>query len=333
MTRTIFLALALLGFAAACSDEISAPSSPRASDAGTGAPEDARAEGSAPSDAGSEADADAAIVYPHPLEGTSKVAVLIKGGFGFTEGPVWIGGRLLFSDIPNDVIQELLPDGGTTPFRQNSGAANGNAVDAQGRLVTCEGGNQRVTRAAATAGAPPAPIATTYDGKAFNAPNDVIVRADGNVYFTDPKYGGGLSQDDEAVYRVDPGGSVTRLAHDFSKPNGIALSPDGATLYVVDNGAGKLFRAPVDAGGGVAAFAELADAPGGDGMAVDDAGNLYVTTSGGVVVLDASGKALGTISVPEVPANCTFGGAARRTLFITARKGLYSIELNVPGLP
>ncbi|MBW3630535.1 MAG: SMP-30/gluconolactonase/LRE family protein, partial [Gemmatimonadetes bacterium] len=111
------------------------------------------------------------------------------------------------------------------------------------------------------------------------------MRGDGNLYFTDPKYGAGaLSQDDEAVYRVDPAGAITRIAHDFEKPNGIALSPSGAVLYVVDNRAGRLHHAPVDAAGAVGTFTELAPAPGGDGMAVDDAGNLSVTTSGGVAV-------------------------------------------------
>ena len=289
---------------------------------------------------------DGAVVFPDPLEGTSKKATLVRGRLRFTEGPVWIGGRLLFTDITPNQILELLPDGGTTQFRTNSNGANGLAVDANGRLVACEGNAKRVTRSEATRGAQVTTLADGYDNTDFNAPNDVIVRADGNIYFTDPNYSGQPnSQDDEAVYRIDPAGNVSRVSHDFDKPNGIALSPDGATLYVVDNGAGKLLSAPVDASGGVGAFTELADAPGGDGMAVDDAGNLYVTGDAGVDVFDRTGKKLGTIEVDVKPSNCTFGDADRRTLYITAngpepgdggrnpQTGLYSIRLNVPGLP
>ncbi len=288
---------------------------------------------------------DGAIVYGDPLEGTSKKATLVRGRFRFTEGPVWIGGRLLFTDIPTNQIIELLPDGGTTQFRNNSGGANGLAVDSSGRLVACEGNAKRVTRSAATKDAPTTPLTEGYDNADFNAPNDVIVRADGNIYFTDPNYSGEPNtQDDEAVYRIDPQGNVSRIAHDFDKPNGIALSPDGATLYVVDNGAGKLLSAPVDGAGVVGAFTEMASTPGGDGMAVDDAGNLYVTDDAGVDVFDKTGKKLGTIEVDVKPANCTFGDADRRTLYITAngpeldggrnpQTGVYSIRLNVPGLP
>jgi len=300
----------------------------------------------APEEGGSTSLPDGTIAYPDPLEGTTKQATLVKGRFRFTEGPLWIGGRLLFTDIPANQIVELLPDGGTTSFRTNSNGANGLAVDSSGRLIACEGNAKRVTRSEATRGAAATPIAERYGDADFNAPNDVIIRGDGNIYFTDPNYSSEPNtQDDEAVYRVDPQGGVTRVAHDFDKPNGIALSPEGATLYVVDNGAGKLLSAPVDAAGVVGAFTVLADTPGGDGMAVDDAGNLYVTDNAGVDVFDRTGKKLGTIEVDVKPANCTFGDADRRTLYITAngpepsdggrnpQTGLYSIRLNVPGLP
>ncbi|OJY29976.1 MAG: hypothetical protein BGO98_47470 [Myxococcales bacterium 68-20] len=286
------------------------------------------------------------MAYPDPLEGTTKAATLVKGRFRFSEGPVWIGGRLLFTEIPANVIHEVLPDGGTTQFRTNSGGANGLAVDNQGRLIACEGTAKRVTRSDATKGAATTALAEGYDNAELNAPNDVIVRADGNIYFTDPNYSSNPNtQDDEAVYRIDPQGGLSRVAHDFDKPNGIALSPDQGTLYVVDNGAGKLLAAPVDAAGVPGTFTTLADVPGGDGMTVDDAGNLYVADDAGIDVFDKTGKKLGTITVDVKPSNCTFGGDDRRTLYITAngpdpgdggrnpQTGLYSIRLNVPGLP
>lgn len=291
---------------------------------------------------------DSPITITDPLQGITPEATLIKGGFQFTEGPVWIGDRLIFSDTSGNKMHQLLPDSGIAVFRDNSGRANGNAVDPQGRLVTCEGASdaRRITRTNPQL-ADPQPIATTFNGAGFNEPNDVVVRADGNIYFTDPRYSNSPDggQDKLAVYRLAPGAAANaaqRLAFDFKTPNGIALSPDGNTLYVVDNGDGRVLGAQLVADGTLnGTFAKVADADGGDGMAVDDLGNLYVAASAGVLVFDRTGTSLGTITIPQgKPSNCAFGGADRKTLYITSNlqanpavTGLYQIKLNVPGLP
>ncbi|MDB4934460.1 MAG: gluconolactonase [Labilithrix sp.] len=296
-------------------------------------------------------DTDGAVEITDPLAGINPLtAKLVKGGYQFTEGPVWIGNRLIFSDTNASTMYQLYSDGGIDVFRNNSGRANGNAVDAQGRLVTCEGSpnRRRVTRTDAQLQTPQ-PIATTFNGSGFNEPNDVIVRKkDGTIYFTDPRYSndpdGG--QDKLAAYRLPPGANpdqAQRLAFDFNQPNGIALSPDEGTLYVVNNGDGRVLAAPLNADGtlGAAGFSKIADADGGDGMAVDDRGNLYVAATAGILVFDKAGAPLGTITIPQgAPSNCAFGGSDRKTLFITsnlnggnAATGLYSIKLNVPGLP
>lgn len=323
---------------------------------GAGCYEGGTLEDGAPNNGPSDGGADAPIVYPDPLEGTTKAATLVRGNFSFTEGPVWIGGRLLFTDIPTNRIRQLDPDGGpTTGFRNNSNGANGLAVDQMGRLVACEGSAHRVTRSPAD---PNGAIGVVTDmfgtpPKRYNSPNDVVVRGDGNIYFTDPNYGGvdGASNQlpFEGAYRIDVLGAVTRLPGTFTRANGIALSPDGNTIYVVDNGAATLNGAPVNADGSVGTFATLANlgtAPTGDGMAVDDAGNLYVTDRAGVDVFDKTGKKLGTITLPNgvTTTNCTFGAPDRKTLYITANgplidggpnpvSGVYQIALNVPGLP
>jgi len=286
---------------------------------------------------------DAPVTFGDPLAGTTRIATLVKGGYNFVEGPIWASGKLLFSDVSGNTIHQMAAGGAITTFRMNSNGANGNAVDKQGRLYTCEGATGKVVRTDATL-ANPTSIADTFDTKRFNAPNDLVVRDDGTVFFTDPFYGptpdGGLPQDKMAVYRLPPGGAAARLAFDFTKPNGIALSPDGNTLYVVDNGANRVMFGELNANGTVkAAFAKIVDAPGGDGMAVDQAGNLYVTTTAGVLVFDKTGTALGTVTVAGTPSNVAFGGTDLKTLYVTANSGggnpatgLYSIKLNVPGL-
>ena len=265
------------------------------------------------------------------IVGQAKVQK-VAGGFKFTEGPAWdYRSLLVFSDIPNNHIVQL-KDGKTSVYRDDSGGANGLMFDAKGRLVACEGSARRIARQSEPGKWET--LADSYNGKKLNSPNDLAIDTAGRVYFTDPRYGKGsgpVEQDREAVYRIDPEGKVTRIIDDCKKPNGIAISPDGKTLYVVDNGAGVTRAYPLAADGSVGAGKTICESRGGDGMAVDSAGNLYITTGKGILVTDPAGKELGVIPVPEAPANCCFGGPKVTTLYITARTGLYKIELAARG--
>lgn len=290
--------------------------------------------------------------YPDPLEGTTKSVTLVNGGFQFTEGPLWIGGKLLFTEIPTSRIHALLDDGGTEVWRQNTRGANGLAVHPSGELITCEHNSHRVTKSPATPDGVNmrTTIASTYENKWLNSPNDVIVRADGNIYFTDPDYAaarndveaGTSRQDKQAIFRIAPNGDLSRIKEVDSKPNGIALSPDGNLLYVTDTQLGQVAVWDLD-GAGVPGnerkFVDTSANP--DGMAVDLAGNVYIAAQAGIEVFDRTGKVLGVITVPVKATNCTFGGADGKTLYVTANQsqnanpanGLYQIRLNVPGLP
>ncbi|NUO51980.1 MAG: SMP-30/gluconolactonase/LRE family protein [Polyangiaceae bacterium] len=272
-----------------------------------------------------------------PIAGIADVE-LVQGGFEFTEGTVWLPalGVLRFSDIPASTIHELNPANDMiSVWRNPSGNTNGNALAPNGDIVMCEHSGRRVSRS--PAGAPaPVLVAGEYDGMTLNSPNDAIVRSDGQVYFTDPTYGlEGAPQDIpwQGVYRVTTQGEVILVGDEYGQPNGISLSPDETKLYVSDSQDGGLFVYDVAADGSTGARSQLIDIGGSDGMAVDDAGNLYLTTGAGVEVFRDDGTPWGVIDVPEQPANCTFGGADRKTLFITARTGLYRVTLNVPGLP
>ncbi len=285
-------------------------------------------------------------------------------GFRFTEGAVWVQseGRLLFSDIPANKIyqwdaacarlfaagQQAMP----SVFRDPSGNSNGLTLDRQGCLIACEHGNRRVSRTEKDGRI--TVLADRYDGKRLNSPNDVIVKSDGSLYFTDPPYGlpkgtEGKELAFQGVYRLSPDGkALALLADDFDRPNGLAFSPDEKTLYVADSSSRKHIRAfDVQADGGIAngrLFADLkSDEPGApDGMKVDVEGNIYATGPGGVWVFDPAGGLLGRIVPPEVPANCAWGDAARppdgladadwKSLYITARTSLYRVRLSISGV-
>lgn len=262
----------------------------------------------------------------------------VADGFQFTEGPVWnSAGFLLFSDIPANQIVKFVPGAAPTAFRTPSGNSNGLTYDRAGRLLACEHSNRRVTRQEADGSL--TVLASSYDGKKLNSPNDIVVRSDGTIYFTDPPYGIREEQKElpfQGVYKISPEGKLTLLAQDFDRPNGIALSPDEKTLYVDDSARLHVRAFAVAPDGSIShgrILAELKSARQGvpDGMKVDRKGNLYVTGPGGVWVFDKRGKHLGTILMAELPANCGWGDADYRTLYLTARTGLYRIRLKIPG--
>lgn len=264
----------------------------------------------------------------------------LAGDMKFTEGPVWIprdGGYLIFSDIPADELKRWSEKDGLTTFRKPSHNTNGNILDAEGRLISCEHSGRRLS--ILDGDGTLRTLVDRFEGKAFNSPNDVVIARDGAVYFTDPDYGlrGQPSEiGGNWIYRFDPKTKNLRvLSKDFDKPNGIALSPDGKTLYVADSGKPKHIRAfDVDADGGISngrVFCTI-DKGAPDGIRCDADGRLWSSAGDGVRVFDTIGKLLGTIAVPESPANLCFGGADGKTLFMTARTSLYAIEVRVKGL-
>lgn len=267
----------------------------------------------------------------------------IAGGFIFTEGPVWHPeGYLLFSDIEGARIYRYDPNAQAekvSVWRENSGNANGNTLDRQGRLVTCEHGNRRVSRTEQDGTV--VALAASYQGKRLNSPNDVIVKSDGTIYFSDPPYGIQPEQREQpcnGLYRITPAGQLELLVDDFERPNGLAFSPDEQILYVDDSPRRHVRAFDVQPDGSLSNSRIFADMdhpqPGSpDGMKLDVEGNLYVAGATGVWVFTAEGEHLGVITTPERPANCAWGDADRQTLYVTARTSLFRIRTHVPGMP
>jgi gluconolactonase len=264
----------------------------------------------------------------------------IAGGFQFLEGPVWHPqGYLLFSDIPAARIYEWRPGGEARVWREGSGNSNGLTLDREGRLIACEHGNRRVSRTESDGTV--APIAERYEGRLLNSPNDVVVKRDGTVYFTDPPYGIQPEEREQplnGVYRILPGGALELVADDFDRPNGLAFSPDEQTLYIGDSPRRHVRAFDVLPDGRLANGRVICDMdhpqPGSpDGMKVDVEGHLYVTGATGVWVFEPDGIHLGVITLPERPANCAWGDKDHQTLYITARTSLYRIRTKVPGVP
>lgn len=264
---------------------------------------------------------------------------LIAEGFRFTEGPAWHPGSqaLYFSDIPADTIHRWTQDEGLTTFRQPSNRANGNTVDQQGRLVTCEHGSRTLTRTESDGRI--VTLAATYEGRKLNSPNDVVVASDGSIWFTDPPYGirPELSeQPANFLFRLDPGASEpAAVVEHLPRPNGLCFSPDERCLYVAnsDVDAHNIWRFEVRDDNTLAAGEIFAVITPGvpDGMRVDTDGRLYSTAGDGVHVLSPAGELLGKIHTPKTAANCTFGGPDLQTLFITATDSVWAVNLATVG--
>jgi len=272
----------------------------------------------------------------------------VATGFRWAEGPAYFraGRYLVFSDIPNNRMIRLLEDDNhVSVFRSPSFNSNGNTVDREGRLVTCEHSGRRVTRTEHDGTI--TVIADSYNGKRLNSPNDVVVKSDGAIYFTDPPYGlappyGPSVQEQEqpcnGLYRILPDGVIELLIDDFDRPNGLAFSADESLLYVDDSPRRHVRVFDVRPDGRLSNSRVLADMdhpqPGSpDGMKIDAEGHLYVTGATGVWVFEPDGTCLGVIVTPERPANCAWGDADRKSLYITARTSLYRVRVKVPGLP
>jgi len=291
----------------------------------------------------------------------------LAGDFGFVEGPVWVrsGGYLLFSDIPANAIDKWTPDGKLSVFLKPSGftgsdpsdvgsqnnngqttvtllGSNGVTLDRQGRVVFCAHGDRDVVRIEKDGKR--TVLADRLEGKRLNSPNDLVFKSDGALYFTDPSAGLRKRDDDpkkelpfNGVYLLK-NGMLRVLDKTFATPNGIAFSPDEKYLYVNDTTRKLIMRYEVQPDDTIAngkVFIDMsADKAAGvpDGMKVDQKGNVYCTGPGGFWIMSPEGKHLGTVKTPELPANMAFGDADAKTLYLTARTGLYRIRLKVAGI-
>src|SRR5688500_14079967 len=289
----------------------------------------------------------------HDLVAPDAVIERVAGGLIFTEGPVWRGNALLFSDIPNRRIARWrrLPEGAElTTFA--TGHSNGLTLDRQGRVLAAEHGGRRVTRIADDGAR--TVLAEKYEGKRLNSPNDLIVKSNGDIYFTDPPYAvqtvapgsarpegwwkapiPGKELSFQGVYRLTPEGALHLLVDDFALPNGLAFSPDESVLYICDSAHKHIRAFDVGGDGGLSKsriVLEMASNDPGvaDGMKTDAQGNIFSTGPGGVWVCRADGTLLGRIILPELPANVGWGEDGS-VLFATARTSVYRIQTKTRG--
>jgi gluconolactonase len=264
----------------------------------------------------------------------SKVSIeKVAGGFTFTEGPVWSrDSYLLFSDPPENKIYRLTSEGKSV-YREASNGANGNTFDSQGRLYSCESKSRRVTRTDKKGAIEV--LADKFEGKRLNAPNDIVVRKDGHVYFTDPAFGAQADSrelDFYGIYHIPPKGPLELIAKTPGRPNGIALSPNGKLLYVADSDE-RLVRVFDAASNGKATngrtlISQIDGPP--DGIRTDEKGNIWVTCNS-VAVYGPDGQFINKIDFPETPRNLTFGDGDFSTLYVTALKSIYRVRVDIKG--
>jgi gluconolactonase len=260
----------------------------------------------------------------------------VAEGFQFVEGPVWMNGALLFSDIPANKVYQWTEESGESVFLSPSGNSNGLCLDRQGRLLLAQHGNRRVARL--EEGGTQTALATHYDGKRLNSPNDMTVALDGSIYFTDPPYGLSNPSSSElgysGIYRIAPDGTLTLLDKTLYRPNGIALSPDEKKLYVNDSESRKIYRWDMQADFTAVnrtLFYSMTGSGAADGMKVDTEGRLYSSGPGGVWIFAPDGTLLDKIPVPESVTNCNWGDEDRKALYITAGGSVYRIRLDAAG--
>jgi gluconolactonase len=279
----------------------------------------------------------------------------LAGGFAFTEGPIWRPeGALWFSDVVGNVVRQWTPDGKVIEILRPGGydgnslpaggfnGPNGMIADKDGAVLLCQHGNRRIVRIAKDRSV--TVLVDKFEGKKFSSPNDLVYKSDGSLYFTDPPYGLPKQDDDptkeikfNGVFRLS-GGKLTAVIRDLTRPNGLAFSPDEKTMYIANSDEKKKVWMAYDVGAdgvprkGRVFFDVTAETVAGlpDGMKLDEKGNIYAAGPGGVWIMEADGKHLGTLKMPETPANCNWGDDGK-TLYITATTGLYRIKLGVAG--
>ncbi len=272
------------------------------------------------------------LVFGDGIVAQDAIVKKLAGDFKFTEGPAADKeGNVFFTDIPNSRIHKWSVEGTLSTFLENSRQANGLYFDKDGNLIACAGGTGQMI-SIDPAGTITV-LADSFEGKPFNSPNDLWIDPAGGIYFTDPRYGSrdNLPQGGEYVYYLSPDRKrVIRVIDEMVRPNGLIGTPDGK-LYVADHGAEQTFLYTINPDGTLTEK-RLFVPQGADGMTMDERGNVYLTGEA-VTVYDANGQLIQTIAVPERPSNVTFGGKDNKTLFITARSSLYSIEMQVAGQP
>ena len=273
---------------------------------------------------------------PLPAVPPAKEGIERFGGdFAFVEGPVWsptrdgAAGFLIFSDIYNSRIMKSATAGHAEIYRNYTNAANGNSMDVQGRLYSCERDGRRVSRMEKDGSI--SVIASEWQGKRLNSPNDVVIRRDGQVYFSDPASKAVLETQElgfSGLYHVTPQGKMSLINGTMPRPNGVALTPDGRTLYVADSQEKKILAYDLDAGGNASRERVFISGIDGspDGLRVAENGNIYIAARG-IAVYTPAGKFIRMIELPETPANCAFGDADLKTLYVTARRSVYRIRI------